>query len=50
MGQTDIRITMGVYNHVDLVRVKRELDKLKTLNQSAEKFTQKFTQNARECM
>lgn len=50
MGQTDIRITMGVYNHVDLERVKRELDKLKNLDQSAEKFTQKFTQNACEFM
>lgn len=50
MGQTDIRITMGVYNHVDLGRVKRELDKLKTLDQAADKFTHKFTQNACECM
>lgn len=50
MGQTDIRITMGVYNHVDLERVKRELDKLKNLDQSAEKFTQKFTQNTCENM
>lgn len=50
MGQTDIRVTMGVYNHVDLGRVKRELDKLKTLNLSAEEFTQKFTQNSCESM
>jgi len=50
MGQTDIRITMGVYNHVDLGRVKRELDKLKNLEQSVEKFTQKFTQKACEYM
>lgn len=50
MGQTDIRITMGVYNHVDLGRVKRELDKLKNLEERAEKFTPKFTQKAYEYM
>ena len=43
MGQTDIRTTMRVYNHVDLERVKRELNKLETLNQKSEKFAPKFT-------
>lgn len=28
LGQTDIRTTMRVYNHVDTERVKRELEKL----------------------
>lgn len=32
MGQTDIRTTMQVYNHVDMERVKREMDRLKTLD------------------
>ena len=30
MGQTDVKTTMRVYNHVDLGRVKRELDKLQS--------------------
>jgi len=33
MGHTDIRTTMRVYNHVDMDRVKREMDKLKNLHQ-----------------
>ncbi|NDO48489.1 tyrosine-type recombinase/integrase [Lachnospiraceae bacterium MD335] len=43
MGQTDIKTTMRVYNHVDMERVKRELNRLKQLNQQSEKFTPKFT-------
>lgn len=43
MGQTDIRTTMRVYNHVDLGRVKRELNKLENLDLTPEKFTPKFT-------
>ncbi len=43
MGQTDIRTTMRVYNHVDLNRVKRELDKLENLSKNQGKLTQKFT-------
>ena len=43
MGQTDIRTTMRVYNHVDLERVKRELDKLETLNRTPEDLTPNFT-------
>lgn len=31
LGQTDIRTTMRVYNHVDNGRVKRELEKLEKL-------------------
>lgn len=31
LGQTDIRTTMRVYNHVDAERVKRELEKLEKL-------------------
>ena len=31
LGQTDIRTTMRVYNHVDTGRVKRELEKLEKL-------------------
>lgn len=31
LGQTDIRTTMRVYNHVDTERVKREMEKLETL-------------------
>lgn len=50
MGQTDIRTTMRVYNHVDLERVKRELDKLGTLSQRPGKFTPKFTPFSSRCM
>lgn len=50
MGQTDIRTTMRVYNHVDLERVKRELDKLETLSRKPEKFTPKFTPFSSGCM
>lgn len=39
MGQTDIRTTMQVYNHVDQERIKREMDKLKGLNQYTPFFT-----------
>ena len=45
MGQTDIRTTMRVYNHVDLGRVKRELSKLENLSKNAEKTTSEFTPN-----
>lgn len=31
LGQTDIRTTMRVYNHVDSERVKREFEKLNEL-------------------
>lgn len=31
LGQTDIRTTMRIYNHVDTERVKRELEKLEKL-------------------
>ena len=31
LGQIDIRTTMRVYNHVDLDRVKRELNRLEAL-------------------
>lgn len=50
MGQTDIKTTMRVYNHVDMERVKRELDRLKELNQQSEKLTPKFTPFCRELM
>lgn len=50
MGQTDIRTTMRVYNHVDLERVKRELDKLKTLSREQEKLTPKLTPFSSKCM
>ena len=47
MGQTDVKTTMRVYNHVDLGRVKRELDKLQSSEENTGKtplgFTQKFT-------
>ena len=43
MGQTDIRTTMRVYNHVDIGRVKRELDKLENLSKNKEKPTSEFT-------
>ncbi|MDE7266946.1 MAG: tyrosine-type recombinase/integrase [Lachnospiraceae bacterium] len=50
MGQTDIKTTMRVYNHVDMERVKRELNRLKQLNQQSEEFTPKFTPFCREFM
>lgn len=54
MGQTDIKTTMRVYNHVDLGRVKRELDKLENPSKHTEKttseFTQKFTHFASKSM
>lgn len=54
MGQTDIKTTMRVYNHVDLGRVKRELNKLENPSKYAEKtiseFTQKFTHFASKSM
>ena len=50
MGQTDIRTTMRVYNHVDLGRVKRELNKLENLDLMPEKFTPKFTPFPRKHM
>ena len=39
MGHTDIRTTMRVYNHVDIGRVRREMNKLNTLVREKEKFT-----------
>ncbi len=45
MGQTDIRTTMRVYNHVDMGRVKRELDKLENLSKNKGKATSEFTPN-----
>lgn len=54
MGQTDIKTTMRVYNHVDLGRVKRELNKLQNPSKNAGKttpeFTQKFTHFASKTM
>lgn len=54
MGQTDIRTTMRVYNHVDMGRVKRELNKLENLNKNREEagleFTPKFTPFSSKCM
>lgn len=50
MGQTDIRTTMRVYNHVDLGRVKRELDKLEMLNTQSKNFTPNFTPFASKYM
>lgn len=44
-GQTDVRTTMGVYNHIDSERVKREVDKLENLHRNLHRFTQKLTQN-----
>lgn len=44
MGQTDIKTTMRVYNHVDLGRVKRELEKLQNPSKNAVKTTSEFTQ------
>lgn len=39
MGHTDIRTTMRVYNHVDMGRIKRELDKLEQLHQNTPIYT-----------
>lgn len=50
MGQTDIRTTMGVYNHVDVGRVKREMSKLKTLDCEEGIFTPNFTPFSRKVM
>ena len=50
MGQTDIRTTMRVYNHVDLGRVKRALDKLEMLNIQPKNFTPNFTPFASKYM
>lgn len=53
MGQTDIRTTMQTYNHVDLGRVKREMEKLKNLHQNTPfhtPFTPNFTPNCRGIM
>lgn len=43
MGQTDIKTTMQVYNHADLERVKRAMDKLEKLDSTREKAASKFT-------
>ena len=40
MGQTDIKTTMRVYNHVDMERVKRELNRLKQWNQEQQSLHQ----------
>lgn len=50
MGQTDIRTTMRVYNHVDVGRVKREMDRLKILDCGGEIFTPNFTPFSRKVM
>lgn len=53
MGQTDIRTTMQTYNHVDLGRVKREMDRLKNMQRhtpSHTPFTPNFTPNCRRVM
>lgn len=39
MGHTDIRTTMRIYNHVDISRVRREMNKLESLHQNAPIFT-----------
>lgn len=44
-GQTDIRITMRVYNHIDSDRIKMEMNKLESLHRNLHSFTQKLTQN-----
>lgn len=43
MGHSDIRTTMRIYNHVDIDRVKREMDKLKNLYSLASFSTPKCT-------
>jgi hypothetical protein len=45
MGQTDIRTTMQVYNHVDSERVARELNRI-----SVHQFTPKITPICSEVM
>ena len=45
MGQTDIKTTMRVYNHVDLGRVKRELDKLQNSDKNKENLHQDLHKN-----
>lgn len=40
MGQTDIKTTMRVYNHVDMERVKRELNRLKQWEQEQKSLQQ----------
>lgn len=45
-GQVDIRTTMRVYNHNDMERVKREMERLQNLHQ----FTPKLTPNETKSM
>lgn len=40
MGQTDVKTTMRVYNHVDMERVKRELNRLKQWDQEQKSLHQ----------
>ncbi len=40
MGQTDIKTTMRVYNHVDMERVRRELNRLKQWDQEQKSLHQ----------
>lgn len=42
MGHTDIRTTMEVYNHINMDRVKRELEKLSVLQNSYTNFYTKM--------
>lgn len=39
IGHTDLRTTMQVYNHIDITRVRREMNKIKCLHQSTPIFT-----------
>lgn len=39
-GQTDIRITMRVYNHIDSDRVKMEMNKLENLHRNLHRMKQ----------
>lgn len=61
MGQTDIRVTMQTYNHVDIGRVKREMDRLNAVSgvhqivhqivhQNTPNLTPICTPNCREVM
>ena len=43
MGQTDIKTTMQVYNHADLDRVKRAIDKLENADIYGNKLTPELT-------
>lgn len=43
MGQTDIKTTMQVYNHADLDRVKRTLERLENADSEADKRTPQLT-------